>query len=83
MVTEREFDPPMVKLKRGLEAHLTFIRTAEAGCLEPVQVPAQDMNTGPLPLNQPVMLSFKPDTEGVFTFVCGMDHFKGRIVVKR
>jgi len=74
------YKPTNVKLRRGVRTTLTFIRKAE-GCGTEIIIPAYGINR-PLPLNVPVAVSFTPNRSGRFKMTCGMDMFRGALIVK-
>lgn len=74
------YQPTNIRLTRGVPARLTFIRKAE-GCGTEIVIPAYGVNK-PLPMNVPVVVSFTPKKSGRFTLTCGMDMFRGSLIVK-
>jgi peroxiredoxin len=82
VIVEAEgYKPKNVRLRRGVPARLTFIRRAAQSCGTEIVIPAYGINR-PLPLNVPVVVSFTPARSGGFKLTCGMDMFRGVIVVK-
>lgn len=75
------YQPSSVRLRRGIPARLTFIRRTEETCGTEIVIPAYGINR-PLPLNAPVVVEFTPRKSGRFKFTCGMDMFRGAIIVK-
>lgn len=74
------YQPTNIRLTRGVPARLTFIRKAE-GCGTEIVIPAYGINR-PLPMNVPVVVSFTPKKSGRFKLTCGMDMFRGSLIVK-
>lgn len=76
------YNPSEVELEAGVPARLTFTRTGESNCIEQIRIPEYGVEKTDLPLNEPVTVTFTPEEEGSYTFVCGMDMMRGTIVVK-
>jgi thiol-disulfide isomerase/thioredoxin len=74
------YRPSNIRLRRGIPARLTFTRKAE-GCGTEIVIPAYGINRA-LPLNLPVTVSFTPNRSGRFKLTCGMDMFRGFLMVK-
>src|SRR6266480_6620499 len=70
-ISERGYEPKAFKLRRGVPARVTFVRTTDATCAKEIVLPDFDIRRA-LPLNQPVVVNFTPNKRGTFTFVCGM-----------
>jgi thiol-disulfide isomerase/thioredoxin len=81
VVNGEGYRPASVTLKRGIPAQLTFVREIEETCGREIVIPAYGINR-PLPLNTPVTVTFTPKRAGRFKFTCGMDMFRGVLVVK-
>ena len=79
-VTEKGFEPDRVAAPKGASVGITFMRTTDATCAKEVIVPSQKI-TRALPLNQPVTITVNIQG-GEVAFACGMNMFKGTIVVK-
>jgi plastocyanin domain-containing protein len=80
-INERGFEPTKLRLRRGIPARVTFLRTTEATCAKEVVLPDFNIRRA-LPLNQPVNVSFIPRKKGSFTFVCGMNMMRGQLIVQ-
>lgn len=80
-VTEMGFEPATVNVKAGMPVRVTFIRRTDKTCATEVVIPSQAVRRA-LPLNQPVEWEFTPAAAGAIAFACGMDMFKGTIVVR-
>jgi thiol-disulfide isomerase/thioredoxin len=81
IVNTEGYQPSAIRLRRGVPARLTFIRRAAEGCGTEVVIPAYKINR-PLPLNTPVLVEITPNRSGRFKFTCGMNMFRGAIVVR-
>jgi thiol-disulfide isomerase/thioredoxin len=75
------YRPALVNLKRGVPAQLTFVRKVEETCGREIVIPAYGINR-PLPLDTPVTVTFTPRRSGRFKFTCGMDMFRGSLLVE-
>lgn len=81
LVNAEGYQPTNIKLRRGVRARLTFIRKVAEGCGTEIVIPAYGINR-PLPLNVPVVVSFTPTRSGRIKLTCGMDMFRGSLVVR-
>jgi thiol-disulfide isomerase/thioredoxin len=81
IVNAESYQPAVIKLSRGVPARLTFIRKTAEGCGTEVVIPAYKINR-PLPLNQLVIVKITPTRAGRFKMTCGMEMFRGAIIVR-
>jgi len=75
------FVPDKVSFKRGEPAVLVIKRTEEATCA----TEAIFVETGvkyDLPLNEEVRINIPTDQAATFHYACGMNMYKGEVVVK-
>ena len=79
-ITERGYEPYIVKVRRGVRSRITFVRTTDATCATEVVFPELGIKRD-LPLNQPVVITFTPRKKGEFTFTCGMKMMRGKLIV--
>jgi plastocyanin domain-containing protein len=79
-VTDKGFEPSGLKLKAGIPAKVTFVRKTDATCAKEVVIKEYKIERK-LPLNEPVTVEFTP-RKGEFTFACGMDMIKGKLIVE-
>jgi plastocyanin domain-containing protein len=79
-ITDKGFEPSSLKLKAGVPAKVTFVRKTDETCAKEVVVKEYKINRK-LPLNEPVTVEFTPH-KGEFTFACGMDMIKGKLIVE-
>lgn len=75
------FQPRGFTLQAGVPARLVVTRTVEDDCSAQLTIPAYDVDTELLPLNEPVALEFTPTETGEVEWVCGMDMQRGTIAV--
>jgi peroxiredoxin len=81
VVDAEGYRPTNIKLRRGVPTRLTFIRKVAESCGTEIVIPAYGIHRY-LPLNVPVVVSFTPNKSGRFKLTCGMDMFRGTIVVQ-
>jgi plastocyanin domain-containing protein len=79
-VTAKGFEPSSLKLKSGVPAKVTFVRKSDDTCADDVVIKDYNIERK-LPLNEPVTVEFTP-RKGEFTFGCGMNMVKGKLVVE-
>ncbi len=75
------FQPRQFTLQGGVPARLVVTRTVEDDCSSQLTIPAYDVDTEHLPLNEPVAIEFTPAETGEVEWVCGMDMQRGTIAV--
>jgi RND family efflux transporter MFP subunit len=80
-VTDQGFVPASVTLRAGAPVRLTFVRTSDKTCATEVMVPSLNVKR-PLPLNQPVAIDVTAPQPGDIAFACGMNMWKGVVVVR-
>lgn len=80
-INAQGYQPASVKLRRGVRARVTFVRTTDATCVREIVLPDLSVRRE-LPLNEPVVVSFTPKKRGSFTFVCGMNMMRGELIVR-
>lgn len=75
------YAPDVIVVKRDRPVRLDFYRDETASCSEQVRFPdfgiARD-----LPAFQTTPVEFTPDKPGEFTFTCGMNMMRGKLVVE-
>jgi plastocyanin domain-containing protein len=80
-ITRQGYKPGSLKLRVGVPARVTFVRTTDATCAK--EIVLRDFNIRrALPLNQPVVIRFTPTEKGEFTFACGMNMMRGQLIVE-
>lgn len=75
------YSPDTIAIAKGKTTTLRFTRRDPSGCLEEVVVPEFKIRKF-LPLNQTVSVEIKPEKAGEYEFVCGMNMFHGKLIVK-
>lgn len=80
-ITTKGYQPTSLKLRRGVLAPVTFLRTTDATCAKEIVLPDFNIRRA-LPLSEPVVAVFTPTRRGAFTFVCGMNMMRGQLIVQ-
>ena len=80
-VTKEGYKPDKIDVAANEEVTLVFTRTEETECGAEVAIPSMNVKKA-LPLNQAVAIAFKTDKPGEVGFTCGMDMYKGTLVVR-
>lgn len=75
------YSPDTIAVAKGKKITLQFTRKDPSGCLEEVVIPEFKVRKF-LPLNQTVAIELKPEKAGEYEFVCGMNMFHGKLIVK-
>ena len=81
-VTKTGYKPGKVEMKAQEQVTLVFTRTEETECGAAVKIPSIQVEKQ-LPLNEPVAIAFKAEKAGDVEFTCGMDMWKGKLVVSQ
>jgi plastocyanin domain-containing protein len=79
-VDARGYHPDRVEARAGEPVTLVFTRTTEEGCGEELVIAAHDVRRE-LPVGEPVEVTFTPQA-GDVTFACGMDMYRGTVIVR-
>lgn len=81
IVVDGGYSPEVISIPRGRTTKLNFIRKDPSSCLEEVIIPEFKIRKF-LPLNQKLSVEITPKKPGKYEFVCGMNMFHGKIIVK-
>ena len=81
VITRNGYEPGSITLKRGIPARVTFLRTVENSCAAEVVFADFGIERA-LPLNQEVLITFTPRRSGGFAFTCGMNMYRGKLLVQ-
>jgi hypothetical protein len=81
VVNEQGFEPSKVTLRTGAPVRITFLRTTDKTCATEVVFPSLSLKRD-LPLHKPVAIEFTPEKAGEIAFACGMDMFRGTLIVQ-
>lgn len=75
------YSPDVIVLKMGVPARLNFYRDETSACSEKVVFGdfgiARD-----LPAHKTTRIEFTPERAGEFTFACGMNMLRGKVIVQ-
>ncbi|MFN2400514.1 MAG: cupredoxin domain-containing protein [Gemmatimonadaceae bacterium] len=75
------YSPDVIVVKQGLPVKLDFYRDETASCSD--QVIFGDFGIArDLPAFQTTPIEFTPDKPGEFTFTCGMNMLRGKLIVE-
>jgi plastocyanin domain-containing protein len=75
------YSPDVIVVKKGLPVRLDFYRDETASCSDRV-VFGDFRIARDLPAFETTRVEFTPDRAGEFTFTCGMNMMRGRLVVE-
>lgn len=75
------YAPDVIVVKRGTPVRLNFYRDETSSCSE--QVVFGDFGIArDLPAYQTTAIEFTPEKSGEFTFACGMNMLRGKLIVQ-
>ncbi len=75
------YSPDVIVVKKDLPVRLNFYRDETSSCSE--QVVFGDFGIARnLPAHQITAIEFTPEKAGEFTFVCGMNMLRGKLIVQ-
>lgn len=75
------YHPAAISAAANSDISLTFLRTTDECCGQQLKIPS-DGRTIDLPLNQRVVVNLHTPASGRLAFTCGMDMYRGAIVVR-
>ncbi len=75
------YSPEGIAIPKGKTTKINFIRKDPSSCLEEVVLSDFKIRKY-LPLNQKTTIELTPQQIGEFNFVCGMNMYHGKIIVK-
>jgi RND family efflux transporter MFP subunit len=81
LVTEQGYEPASLTVPTGKPVTLTFIRKVDPSCGDTLSFPSLGVDRK-LPLNTPVKVEITAQKVGKIRFVCGMEMYKGVVVVE-
>jgi RND family efflux transporter MFP subunit len=80
-VTKEGFVPATAEVKAGVPIELVFTRRTQETCAKEIDVPSIKVRKA-LSLNQPVAIAVPAGPARTLAFACGMNMFKGSVVVR-
>jgi putative intracellular protease/amidase/plastocyanin len=81
-VTDSGFEPALVSAKPGTPIRFTFDRRTKSGCLEAVKIPSLNVAARPLTIGAKTTIDVAAPAAGTYEFTCGMEMFRGKLVVR-
>lgn len=81
IVTETGYIPNVIHVKKGVPVELEIKNPLKDSCLSTFIIPDFNIKNVNLKVGT-TQLSFTPDKTGEYTFSCGMEMFKGKIIVE-
>ena len=75
------YSPEVISIPKGKTTKLNFIRKDSSNCLEEVVLSDFKIKKY-LPLNKKITIEITPQKAGEFRFVCGMNMYHGKIIVR-
>ena len=82
VVVKGGYSPDVIVVKQGAPVKLDFYRDETASCSE--EIVFGDFGIARhLPAFQTTTIEFTPETAGEFTFTCGMNMMRGKLVVEQ
>ena len=79
-VSSNGYEPASIPVKKGQPVKLAFYRTDADNCGGEVVFSKQNIRKK-LPVGETVLVEFTPDAAGDIAFTCGMEMYKGKLVV--
>jgi plastocyanin len=80
-VTQTGYSPNVIIVKKGVPIEIDVHNPLENSCISTLNIPDFNFNNVNLKVGT-TPLTFIPSTAGEYTFSCGMDMFKGKIIVE-
>ena len=81
VTVKSEYSPDRIVVKKGQPVRLLFYREEDSECAAQVVIPELKVKQA-LTLKQETLVEFVPEETGQFTFACGMDMMKGKVIVE-
>ena len=81
MITATGYTPNVIKVKKGVPVELNITNPGDNSCFSTFMMPDFELNNVNLKAGT-TKLTFTPDKEGAYTFSCGMNMFKGTVIVE-
>lgn len=75
------YQPNLIRMKKGSILNLRFIRKDPSKCAEMVIFADLDIARA-VSLNEPEIITLKPEKEGEYPFTCDMSMYKGKVIVE-
>ncbi|MDQ3798661.1 MAG: cupredoxin domain-containing protein [Acidobacteriota bacterium] len=79
-ISQQGYRPASVSVRKGQTVRLVFYRADANNCGEELVFPALNIKRE-IPVRKPVVVTLKPRRTGELSFACGMDMYRGKILV--
>jgi len=79
-ISEAGYAPASVSIKKGQTVRLVFYRSDANNCGEELVFPALNIKRE-IPVRRRVVVTITPRRAGEIAFACGMDMYRGKILV--
>lgn len=80
-VSSKGFEPSQIKVKAGQPTKLAFTRTDSNNCASEVVFSKLNIKKG-LPVGKTVVVDLPASDRGELAFACGMDMYKGKVIIQ-
>lgn len=81
IIVDGGYNPEVISIPLGKTTKLNFLRKDTSGCLEEVILSDFKIKKF-LPVNEVVSIELTPKSKGEFVYTCGMNMFRGKIIVR-
>jgi plastocyanin domain-containing protein len=81
IIVKGGYSPSTISIPKDKTTQINFFRKDPSTCLEDVIISDFKIKKY-LPLDEKVTISLTPKEAGIYSFVCGMNMFHGKIIVK-
>lgn len=81
-VTDSGFEPAVVAARAGAPIRFVFDRKTQSACLDAVKIPSLAVAATPLARGAKTVVDVAAARPGTYQFTCGMEMFRGSLVVK-
>jgi plastocyanin domain-containing protein len=75
------YSPEAITVRAGADVTLTFLRKDPSSCLEEINFPDFGIRRY-LPLNERVTLTIHPKEKKTYSYSCGMNMFRGKVIAQ-
>jgi YHS domain-containing protein len=81
IVVDGQYQPGQVRVKAGRPVELTFVLKERGGCGDVLQFPSLKLKRTLRP-DEKTTVSFTPQKSGTIAFTCGMNMYRGQVLVQ-
>jgi heme/copper-type cytochrome/quinol oxidase subunit 2 len=81
MITPTGYSPNVIRVKNGVPVELEITNPTDNSCFSEFMMPDFNLNNVPIKKGT-TKLTFTPDKKGQFTFHCGMNMYRGTVIVE-